>query len=1297
MSTLKRLLSFERINRLLFRPLFMFLTFLLVLMAIFQVSGRVMMATLDVFEDEVNAALRSQDIRLEGLSAGWRGLNPVITVQRLALPAGEATEFEFELDVLESMWRSAIVARRLDVDLLRLFAEREAGVWRLRGFGAQESPIDLVQLITHSDQIDARVELRLQREQNTTDVVTAAVDVVNHGGLHFANLILGNADNQDQLILRAWQREAVWPLRQEGWAIQVGGRWLIPQGLVDVKGLTVDVPDGVYREERGQGNGHLEMALRGLPLPTGELSADVAVSLTLARQAQSWRSRIDTLRLELPAHQMDLGPVYAHGRLPAGPPAGLEAAARLIGLQNLNPLVSIWLEELDLSALSDYGMLYLAEWEPAGSWIEALAVRGEAHNVHAFYDPEQGSGFMASLADVSLQGYKGVPTIDRVQGQLWGHEHNVVMQLRGEQTFLAFPDIYRSGWSLDSLQGVVKVWFGAGHFGVRGSHLRASVEGTNAGGEFSITRPADKYEQRLSLQVTADQVSTAFGKTLVPQKSPKGLIDWLDTGVIAGRMYDARFALHGHVRPAPGDLGRRIELSARLVDGRVAYLPDWPEVTAVDAQIHVAGAQTRIELERGMTHQIRLSDSRVVLHENAAYATGRLNTVADASAALSFIRNSPLRENMPFVTSAWQGSGQLEVSGFLQIPISATAQQALAVDLSLQTDDLSLAMPEYRVVVHQLNGVGQFQLPHLLSGRFTAELFNRPAVVEVTHNDDWLMFDIEGKATPADVYGLLDTETVVPIKGAFDFDSTLNIAATDGITNLSVNSDLEGLTIDLPGEFHKAETATVLADLNVQFLEGYQSVGWRYREVSGWLHYGEEIERGALGIRVPPPMTAQAERAIVIAGRMPELILEDWVSGSGESAVSLPLDWRIQNLQVDRFTMDEMSFDQLVLGGAQVGAQVSFDFEGPTLRGAVVLPEQGPMTVDLDYLELPASDESEGTGSNTAQVDPTTTEVGESLPAARVVIKQLQLGDEPFGAWRFNIEPDIDRVAFTDFNADVNGLHIFDSRLEWDLRRDVTDFIGQIRMDDLAQTLPKWDYAPTLSTDKARIKGAGQWDGSPLNVHLLGTRGQLDFEARDGRFIDLENSGGGLRILGLLNFTKVAKRISFDFSDIAGDGLSFETIDAKVDLNAGALTFPERMTVETSSGDFEIGGRVDLREGLLDNEMIVTLPVSKSLPWYGVYLALANPLAGLGVLVGERVLRRPMEQFSTAKFEVKGSLEEPVVRFVSLWDKSMKDINTDASTRAEKQQASASGPDAQDAMPGLSEDEIQAVLPDPAS
>ncbi len=52
---------------------------------------------------------------------------------------------------------------------------------------------------------------------------------------------------------------------------------------------------------------------------------------------------------------------------------------------------------------------------------------------------------------------------------------------------------------------------------------------------------------------------------------------------------------------------------------------------------------------------------------------------------------------------------------------------------------------------------------------------------------------------------------------------------------------------------------------------------------------------------------------------------------------------------------------------------------------------------------------------------------------------------------------------------------------------------------------------------------------------------------------------------------------------------------------------------------------------------------------------MGNPLAGLAVLAGERVLRRPLEQFSSAKYAISGTLEDPQVDFVSIFDTSMRD------------------------------------------
>ena len=167
----------------------------------------------------------------------------------------------------------------------------------------------------------------------------------------------------------------------------------------------------------------------------------------------------------------------------------------------------------------------------------------------------------------------------------------------------------------------------------------------------------------------------------------------------------------------------------------------------------------------------------------------------------------------------------------------------------------------------------------------------------------------------------------------------------------------------------------------------------------------------------------------------------------------------------------------------------------------------------------------------------------------------------------------------------------------------------------------------------------------------------MDFKAKDGRFLDSDTSANGLRLISLFTPSALAKRINkFDFSDIVDDGMSFDRLSAKVNVGQEEMVFAERMMVESPSSSFEFGGRVNLRSEALDNEMIVTLPVSNSLPWYAAYLALANPVAGLGVMLGEQILRKPIQQFSSAKFAITGTLDDPEVKFVSLWDKSMKAV-----------------------------------------
>jgi len=192
---------------------------------------------------------------------------------------------------------------------------------------------------------------------------------------------------------------------------------------------------------------------------------------------------------------------------------------------------------------------------------------------------------------------------------------------------------------------------------MRGTHLRASMGGTEVGGGFSISRPDARYEQRLSLEMAANSVDLALGKTLVPTKVPEALRDWLASGPRAGRLSNARFAMHGQVHLRQGELGRRLELLGDISEGRVEYAAGWPEVVEVQGRLHVAGVETRVQVDSAVSQQVQIGSSRIVLHDNSTYVRGEVTAVADMGAALDFVRVSPLQDNLNFVTPGWQGNG----------------------------------------------------------------------------------------------------------------------------------------------------------------------------------------------------------------------------------------------------------------------------------------------------------------------------------------------------------------------------------------------------------------------------------------------------------------------------------------------------------------------------------------------------------------------------------------------------------------------------------------------------------------
>ena len=241
-------------------------------------------------------------------------------------------------------------------------------------------------------------------------------------------------------------------------------------------------------------------------------------------------------------------------------------------------------------------------------------------------------------------------------------------------------------------------------------------------------------------------------------------------------------------------------------------------------------------------------------------------------------------------------------------------------------------------------------------------------------------------------------------------------------------------------------------------------------------------------------------------------------------------------------------------------------------------------------------------------------------------------------------------MRLVDVRANLRGLRIESTAPALWSRVGRSYFQGSVTADDLKDVLPLWDFAPSVESESFTSSGRLSWPGSPMNFELAGLSGEAELRLTNGRFLDIEQGAGATRIMSLINFSTIVKRMSLDFSDVFGRGVSFNEVVAPLALVDGRAWFTEPARIKGTGLRFEISGDVDLARGVLDNEMVVTLPLNASLPWYAAVLALSNPAAAAGVLVGREVFRDPIERLSSGMYSVGGTFDEPDVQFVRMFD-----------------------------------------------
>ena len=1236
--------------------------------AALQSLGRLGAWLLEDFEASLNAYL-GEGVTISGLRGDWQGFNPVVRAARIALPAGSMEQVLIELDWPETLLRSRWIMQRLFVERATLEVVRTGDGWALAGLAPGAQGIDWPGLINYTDEI--RFNGRITVAGDPDSALDVAALGFNRDGLHGFDIQAAGSrcgHQEDCAVRLEWRH---WPHR---WSLPPAQRYLSLQGQLRLPLAYLGLPNrgealamgaqGRWTEREGVGGGEFNFEAEHLRGDEGEqdAGASIAARLGVATRDGVHQVLVPKTRLKTKEAALNLHPVHVRGS---------------------GRRVQAWVEELPLAEATRFLISALPDDSGLASWIRGTDPRGILRNVHLAYTAAgsasgaedaptgaegadhdaagadrhamgadthaPGAAFSASFDGVQTTAHRGVPMLHDASGALIGHERGLLATLNSESMLVHLADTFDRPWQLTNVQGQFQVWFEEGYFGLRSPLLRVDIPEGRLAGTLALSRPPGYFDQRLALVFNLSRLSIP-ADPYIPRTLPEDLKRWLREGPQGGEMAGLKVAYQGQVHTQPGDYSRRGALSGSLIDGQVRFQADWPLVTQAQGTVELSGESVFGHIDSATSMGLDFHDSRVHVGRNGAFADLELQALASPRGVFDYVRASPLAQWMSFVQADWDGAGDVDMRGSFFVPlVQARAGRPLAADVEFAFTGSSLNLPNFRVEVADLAGNLSYRYPYGLSSPpMTASLFGRPAVVTASAEDGLINFAMAGDATVQDVYQLADMADLGVASGGFRYDATISLPTDDRAPSLNVATALVGVAIDLPGEFGKTADEPRSSRTHLRFLDDFIAMDVQLGPVEGWLHIDEAPLRGALGVRSPPPLVPLTADEIVITGTTPEVDVREW--SGGDEAFEFPAPWRLVGFEAGQVTIEATPFERVAISGTYRDGATSLAFDGEDLKGRLRDAGQGPLNLHFERIVLPPDDPEAAD-----EEDPLDVAMIDQLPEADVRIDSLAFGEEDFGRWSFEIRHHPDGVLFDNLEARVKDTDISaPDGVFWHRLEDRSEAEAHLVMADLKEVLPQWDYEPSLRSESAELHVDASWPGSPVNVSINGLTGKAYFRATNGHFIDVDG-GAGTRIFSLLNINTIFKRMNFDFKDVTGEGVSFDTLKADAKLTAGTLEFVEPAKMKGSGSDFKMGGSINLIDGIMnDNEMIVTLPVSDSLPWYAVYVSLANPVAGLAVLAGQQALKKPIKQLSTAKYQISGSWDDPDVKFVGIWNDKMQ-------------------------------------------
>jgi len=875
------------------------------------------------------------------------------------------------------------------------------------------------------------------------------------------------------------------------------------------------------------------------------------------------------------------------------------------------------------------------------------APRGQVEDLRLAWDgdakrPEQFE-LEARVIGLAVRGSGEWPGVSGLSGRVLADRNGGKVEVDSSNLAVKWPAQFEAPLVLDWIKAQAAWTYAAGGPRVELQRLALANRdlAASASGSFRATETGPGVVDLAAAVSRLD--ARSLGKYL-PLVIGSGTRRWVTAAFEAGSAKDAKLRLQGDLADFPFDKPGKaglFEIIANVEGVRVKFAPEWPVVDEIRGQFALRGHRIEVNAT-GSILGVALDSTSVVLpdfSQQHPVLEIKGGAQGETQEFLRFIDSSPVGNMIGGVSRGMtaKGAGRLTVD--LRVPLDRGQDASVAG--SFQFMDNRIEASEFMPALANLNATLSFTQAGAKVVNATANVFDVPARFSVaTEPGGVVNVNATGRANMARLQRALDSAWL----GYFDGDTNWNLrlGVRKGTTDITVESDLVGVTSKLPPPFAKAPGEPMPLRVQRRSRGGSQtlqvSLAQRLSVALALQSSGKatRVERGS--VRFGTGAKLPASPGVTVSGALDRIDVDAWLDvqqaaqgKAGDDAASLDV------VAVDLKVKEVEIFGRVIHDVGLVFRHKNDRWAG-TIASREVLGDvewnpggRGRLLARLARLHVPDAESQPGTESG-EQV------AGRDLPAIDVTADSFQFGAMDLGALALLATPNgpvwqVDKLDLEnpDFKFSTTGA--------WQSVRGTgrTQIAAKLDVADIGRFLRRLGRPEGIAGGTMTIEGPLEWEGIPFQLDYATLRGSLKLDARKGRFVKLEPGIG--RLLGVLSLQSLPRRVSLDFGDIFREGFAFERISGDFGIERGVLR-TENLKMIGTSARVSMKGDVDLVAETQALEIRVVPSISDSV---AVGTAIVNPVVGLATFLVGKALKDPLDQFIAFEYKVTGGWTDPVV------------------------------------------------------